>query len=199
MSKYSIDYIDRLRIHELRDFAREVGVQRPTTLKKGELIDKINEAFRNPNPETKKKQPEETKKSESTEKAEDLFASLMSEDDTLLIKFVAQAEARDRESKAKKRMAGYLIENSNNVPSDYSSVFSFKVSQNQADYSEDNNYSIRGGYLHLFSQGHGKLKDRDLISEEDVIYVPAAVVKKEKLRSGMYLTGKIRRLIQDKP
>ena len=42
MSKYNIEHIEKLRIHELRDFARSMGVQSPTTMKKRELISKIN-------------------------------------------------------------------------------------------------------------------------------------------------------------
>ena len=41
MNQYSLEYIERLRIHELRDFARRIGVSSPTTMKKEELIDKI--------------------------------------------------------------------------------------------------------------------------------------------------------------
>ena len=41
MNKYDFEYIDKLRIHELRDFARKLGVASPTTLKKEELIAKI--------------------------------------------------------------------------------------------------------------------------------------------------------------
>jgi len=44
MNEYSVECIDKLRIHELRDFARNVGVVSPTTMKKEELVAKIIEA-----------------------------------------------------------------------------------------------------------------------------------------------------------
>lgn len=40
MKKY-IDELDKLRIHELRDLARKMGVQSPTTLKKEQIISSI--------------------------------------------------------------------------------------------------------------------------------------------------------------
>ena len=35
------DYLDNMGIHEIRTFAREVGVPHPTSLKKQEMIDCI--------------------------------------------------------------------------------------------------------------------------------------------------------------
>ena len=43
MEQYNIEYIEKLRIHELRDFARSVGVNSPTTMKKEQLIEEITE------------------------------------------------------------------------------------------------------------------------------------------------------------
>ena len=40
MSEYNLEYIQKLRIHELRDFARQVGIASPTTMKKEDLISK---------------------------------------------------------------------------------------------------------------------------------------------------------------
>ena len=41
MSEYNLEYIQKLRIHELKDFARQVGIASPTTMKKEDLISKI--------------------------------------------------------------------------------------------------------------------------------------------------------------
>ena len=40
---YNLEYIEKLRIHELRDYARKLGVSSPTTMKKEELVEKIKE------------------------------------------------------------------------------------------------------------------------------------------------------------
>ena len=40
---YYIEKISNMRIHELRDFARSVGVNSPTTMKKEQLIEEITE------------------------------------------------------------------------------------------------------------------------------------------------------------
>ena len=45
MNEYIIECVDKLRIHELRDLSKNVGVASPTTLKKEELIAKITEAM----------------------------------------------------------------------------------------------------------------------------------------------------------
>ena len=42
MKGNSLEYIQKLRIHELRDFARQIGVSSPTTMKKEALIEKIH-------------------------------------------------------------------------------------------------------------------------------------------------------------
>ena len=47
MSGYNLEYIQKLRIHELRDFARQIGISSPTTMKKEELIDKIQDIMGN--------------------------------------------------------------------------------------------------------------------------------------------------------
>ena len=39
MNGYNLEYIQKLRIHELRDFARQMGIPSPTTMKKETLIE----------------------------------------------------------------------------------------------------------------------------------------------------------------
>ena len=41
MNGYNLEYIQKLRIHELRDFARQMGIPSPTTMKKETLIEKL--------------------------------------------------------------------------------------------------------------------------------------------------------------
>ena len=47
MNGYDLEYIDKLRIHELRDFAKKLGVNSPTTMKKEELIGRITSIMEN--------------------------------------------------------------------------------------------------------------------------------------------------------
>ena len=49
MNNYNIEHIEKLRIHELRDFARKLGVSSPTTMKKEELIGKISNIINSSN------------------------------------------------------------------------------------------------------------------------------------------------------
>jgi len=42
MEQYNIEYIERLRIHELRDYARKMGIPSPTTMRKDQLLEKIH-------------------------------------------------------------------------------------------------------------------------------------------------------------
>ena len=57
---YSLEYLNKLNVHSLRTYAREIGVKAPTTLKKAEIINEIlliNGGTKQPQAPTKKGRP----------------------------------------------------------------------------------------------------------------------------------------------
>lgn len=197
MSEFNIDYIDRLRIHELRDFARQVGVSSPTTLKKEELIERINDAIRNPSPE------ENTYKfTNKRTKDNDFFTMLLLDENNMINDIIAQQDAMEEGDEESQNT--YIIKNKPTKNDDYSradlSVFNFKLAQNQPSYGEELKYTEVDGYLQILSEGYGVLRGDDLITHEyGDVFVTAPIIKKYKLKNGVYIGGKARRLIEDKP
>ena len=91
MNKYNIEHIAKLRIHELRDFARSMGVSSPTTMKKEELITRINEKILNGDNSSKIVKNDEV----------DFFTLLTSDNPNLLNDLINQCIEKDEKKKSK--------------------------------------------------------------------------------------------------
>lgn len=198
MNEFSIEQIEKLRIHELRDYARTVGVSSPTTLKKDELLTRISEVFASKNitPETTKKEDEL-----------DFFELLTSDKSHIFNKLL------DRASKGEKKSSKPTIVNDNTIPRDKikvkkvspstpydiptSPMFSWGIAQGEANYSSD--IDVVGGYLDIHPDGYGIVRVDSYIPNAEDVYIAETLIKKKKLKKGSYVSGKVKAIVIGKP
>ena len=134
---YNIEYIEKLRIHELRDYARKLGVSRPTTRKKEELLASIYEIVSQNGLE---------QESSFTNEGLDFFALLTDENSSILFDLLAV------EIDNKKKRNSVLIKKS----ADNSKIepFTFQIGQNSAEYTTDG-VSFVKGFVDIHPNGYG--------------------------------------------
>lgn len=207
MNEYSIDCIDKLRIHELRDFARNVGVISPTTMKKEELIAKITEAV------DKNNRIDVVGALPKTRRGIDFFALLMPENADLLDQMVEGKKVyneddfsydldrnitcnkiNDEDCDVNDELSSY--EPYNSYPHEMPE-FSFGIAQNEMPY-EILPDTVEG-YLQIHSTGYGVIRKRGYIPSDDDIYLSSECVKKYSLKSGDKVKGYCKVVIVDKP
>lgn len=181
MNEYNFEQVEKLRIHELRDYARTVGVPSPTTMNKNELLEKIAVIFESKNIGlTAKPSNDEV----------DFFELLKSNDISILNKLL-EREARF-EKKEKKFRAE--LENACKAGGD----FSFGVAQNEANYSS--NYGeVFEGYLDIHPEGYGIVRKHGYMPSDEDAYITEALLKKKGLKKGCYVKGKAKVIIALRP
>ena len=177
---YNIEYIEKLRIHELRDYARKLGVSRPTTRKKEELLASIYELV-----SQKGFDNSEVESHDSL----DFFALLTSENTSILEDLIAVDNTKNARSTI-------LIKKSNQ--STNIEPFSYPIGQNPAEYSSDE-ISCVSGYVDIHPNGYGILRIDGFVPSEKDVFFTSAFVKKYQLKKGMFLTGNAKFVIEGKP
>lgn len=203
MNEYSIECIDKLRIHELRDFARNVGVVSPTTLKKEELIAKITEAVENNN------RLDVVGALPKTRRGIDFFALLMPENSDLLDQMIySKNDTESIYNKFDKQLNDQsqsddevtLTPYDDTMPydsyPDSGSLFHFGIHQNEADYDVS---EVVEGYLHIHSTGYGVVRNDGYLPTSDDIYLSCDIIKKHQLKSGDKVKGRAKVVVEDKP
>lgn len=177
---YNIEYIEKLRIHELRDYARKLGVSRPTTRKKEELLASIYEMVSQKGFDKSEVDPHDTL---------DFFALLTAENSSVLDDLLAV----DNTKKSRNTM---LIKKSNQ--SSNIEPFSYPIGQNPAQYSLDGVSSV-SGYIDIHPNGYGILRIDGFVPSEKDVFFTSAFVKKYNLKKGMFITGNAKYIIEGKP
>lgn len=181
---YNIEYIEKLRIHELRDYARKLGVSRPTTLKKEELLTSIFEIV------SQKGLDQED--SPVTKEGLDFFALLTAENSTILEDLLA-------EEPSKKSRNTMLIKKSPAVTSvNAMEAFSYPVRQNSAEYNT-NGVSAVSGFVDIHPNGYGILRIDGFVPSDKDVFFTSLMVKKYNLKKGMFLSGNAKFVIEGKP
>lgn len=202
MNEYSIECIDNLRIHELRDFARKVGVVSPTTLKKDELIAKITEAVDgNGRLDLVGALPK-------TRRGIDFFALLMPENACLLEQMIdnknnpsVSFDKFDKELNGEKEEEKVVFKPvDDSIPYDAypesKPLFSFSIRQNEAFYDVS---EVVEGYLQLHPTGYGIVRSNGYLPSINDIYLSCDLVRKHQLKSGDKVKGRAKVVIEDKP
>ena len=177
---YNIEYIEKLRIHELRDYARKLGVGRPTTLKKEELLASIFEIV---------SQKGLDNNQSTTKDALDFYALLIAENSTILEDLLAE------ESDAKKSRNTMLIKKSTAGSLE---TFSYPVCQNSAEYNT-NGVSSVSGYVDIHPNGYGILRVDGFVPSDKDVFFTSNFVRKYNLKKGMFLSGSAKFVIDGKP
>lgn len=195
MSEYNLEYIQKLRIHELRDFARKMGIASPTTMKKEELIDKIQEIM-----DTKPV----SNLGEKTGEALDFFSLLTSPNSDIINDLIVKSrniEGHEPVTNENADLSNTLV--MKRTPNNYSYSsndlisFSFSVRQNQMSYGGD--VSEVQGYLDIHPNGFGIIRYSGFLPDSRDCYLTLALVKKYNLRKGDYIRGNVKYILEDKP
>ncbi len=190
MNKYSLDYIEKLRIHELRDYAKKLGVSSPTTLKKDELISKINDLI------ICDEFTSVGNNHESKNDGFDFFDLLISDNSSLLESLLSV----DSSTANKSTM---LVKKTNPNTSNFTSVepvlpITFQLQQGKAEYSTQEISRI-SGYIDIHPNGYGILRVDGFVPNDNDAFFTSAMVKKYKLQKGMFITGNAKYVMEGKP
>ncbi len=182
MNEFNIEQVQKLRIHELRDYAKTLGVASPTTMNKNELLIKIKEVF-----EIGKPQPVIV----TDEDDMDFFSLLTSEKSNIFNKLL------DRVSKPERKNVNKYDSEKLDLSDLGSTPFSYAINQNEAEYSSETD--VFGGYLDIHPEGYGIVRKNGFIPSEEDVYITESLVNKKGLKKGMYLKGKVKTIIVGKP
>lgn len=179
VNEYSIEQIEKLRIHELRDYAKTIGVSSPTTMNKDALIEKIKEIF------AKKNMGVES------EKVLDFFELLKSENSSVLNKLLDLEAKSDRREAREAKSRGV----------DYRKIdttgFNYSIGQNECLYLTD--AEACEGFLDIHPEGYGIVRKMGYLPSNLDVYVTEALVKKNNLKKGSYIKGKAKVIVASKP
>ncbi len=182
---YNLEYIEKLRIHELRDYARKLGVSSPTTMKKEELLSNILEIVSS-------KGLQNTNNNEK--EGLDFFALLTAENSSIL------SDLLDGNKKSKSAMLIKKGANADNGILDTNNMepFTYSLSQNSAEYSSDDVVSLCG-YVDIHTNGYGILRCDGFVPNDSDAFFTSALVKKNNLKKGMFIAGNAKYVIEGKP
>lgn len=197
MNGFNLEYIQKLRIHELRDFARQVGVTSPTTMKKEELIEKILEIIGN----------EEVLQEKNEKEPLDFFALLTSPDSDIINDLIAKSVVK---TEGKYDTSDYLdntlVVRKNNVinpnapysyPTNDFIRFNLQLSQGKPSICGD--ISEIEGFLDIHPNGYGIIRNNGFIPGGKDAYVTLALIKKYNLKKGNLIRGKAKFILENKP
>ena len=197
MNKYDLDYIEKLRIHELRDFARKLGVGSPTTMKKDELIGKILSIVGDQaGVVTDSKIVKDSKEF-------DFFDLLYENNFSILNELLSdKASNTDSGDASDKQNNTVIIKKSYNYHDNNFQIgnnsFSFCLKQNELQFRDNDLFEVEG-YLDIHPNGYGILRSNGFVPSENDSYISTSLVKKYKLKKGQYLSGKAKFVMVDKP
>ena len=215
LNKITRDALDEMGIHEIRTFAREIGVPHPTSLKKNEMIDcildirdgklepqKTRKAGRPPKATAEcvfaqPAQPEEDSSEE--QKAEEASEKKEKKDATYRV-YTPMGQRRPFDSK--RRVTGDRRENA-----EQSGTFWDKRPQNNTEVfaePEDDKKTllgceVRSGILEILPDGYGFLRASNFRNSVRDSYVPTQRIKRSGLRPGDYVTAYCRSTAEGKP
>lgn len=201
MNGYNLEYIQKLRIHELRDFARQMGIPSPTTMKKETLIEKLKPLMTKSNTST----PDE--KSNMLEGL-DFYILLTLPNSNIINELIMKTS--DNENNELSYESGDLSNTlvmkksalvNNGTPYAHSSNdfigFNLNVCQNQASYG--NEITEMRGYLDIHPNGYGIVRKDGFFPTANDAYVTLALIKKYGLKKGDWVYGKVKYILENKP
>ena len=201
MNGYNLEYIQKLRIHELRDFARQMGIPSPTTMKKETLIEKLKPLMTKSNTST----PDE--KSNMLEGL-DFYTLLTLPNSNIINELIMKTS--DNENNELSYESGDLSNTlvmkksalvNNGTPYAHSSNdfigFNLNVCQNQASYG--NEITEMRGYLDIHPNGYGIVRKDGFFPTANDAYVTLALIKKYGLKKGDWVYGKVKYILENKP
>ena len=201
MNGYNLEYIQKLRIHELRDFARQMGIPSPTTMKKEALIEKLKPLMSKSNTSA----PDE--KSNMFEGLD--FYTLLTLPNSNIINELIMKTSDNENNEAycgNGDLSNTLVMKksalvNSGTPYAHSSNdfigFNLNVCQNQASYG--NEITEMRGYLDIHPNGYGIVRKDGFFPTANDAYVTLALIKKYGLKKGDWVYGKVKYILENKP
>lgn len=172
MKNFDYNKLNNLRIHELRDFARTVGVKSPTSLKKEEIIEQVllilsgeSEPYVNV---TKQGRPAKTQK----------------QFDELVEFFIPKNDY------SKYNFGDYDL----NIDGD----LEFVANAGKAEYNSKSDSEIVKGCLDINKNGYGIIRVHSMPSDDDV-FLHYYSIKTNNLQTGDILEGEVKLIQEGKP
>ena len=197
-NEYTLASIEKLRIHELRDFAKSVGISSPTTMRKDELIAKISSIIGSDDNETKNKHI-------ITQDSIDFFTLLTTDNSNLINSLLKSTDKDSLKGIDTKNTSSTVVMKSKDTPYSEFDVpknnyfgFTFKLNQNEAPYYVDGS-DIVEGYLDIHPTGYGIVRYNSFVPDNKDVYITANMVKQNKLCKGYKVRGKIKEILVGKP
>lgn len=195
MNGFNLEYIQKLRIHELRDFARQVGVSSPTTMKKEDLINKIQELIG--------EDKSETGEQLSNQAPIDFFKLLTSPNSNIINELVAKSTKKIKNDDEDKygntlvyKKSSVINPNTPYATNDYIS-FNLQLSQNDTPFGND--VSEIEGYLDIHPNGYGIVRYNGFVPDSRDAYLTLALIRKYNLKKGDFVRGKVKYILENKP
>jgi len=209
MDEYSLEYIENMRIHELRDYARKIGVTSPTTMRKEDLIQKINQIVA-----SRSEEEEFFDRLRGKEKKIDFYALLKKSNDEFIqsllsknsrIRRIEKKSSREKNNSNKLSNAVIMKNENNQTDDSYYNIdrslysLKFNISQNQAEYGDDVE-DIRSGYVFVTSEKYGIVLGDKFVSNSDLdSYIPEGTMQRFNIQMGDYVTGVVKPILEDCP
>ncbi len=183
---YNLEYIEKLRIHELRDYARKLGISSPTTMKKEDLLSSILEIVSNKSL---------LSSNNGEQEGLDFFALLTAENSGILSDLLEGGKKNGKNTMLIKKN-----NKSDNGIIDFKNVepFTYSLGQKSADYSGDVVVCLCG-YVDIHSNGYGILRYEGFVPSDNDAFFTSALVKKYNLKKGMFISGNAKYVIEGKP
>ena len=167
--------LEMLRIHELRDLARKMGVKSPTTLKREELIAEINKIMQGESKPYIKanRQGRPARNQSSNFNVNDLFVP---------------------------KFEDFLDEESRPYTRNSFDDYTWEVAMPQVVYTNETNTSVEAceGYVDI-RKGFGMLRNKDFLPRISDKYLSPIIIKKYNLKSGDLVEGSSKFVSDDKP
>ena len=196
MNEFSLEHIQKLRIHELRDFARQIGVSSPTTMKKEDLIEKIQEIVGSDTAVISEKS--------NNQQPVDFFSLLTSPTSDVINELVSKS-IKNPDDDSNEKLASTLIVKKNSIASnspfayptnDFISL-NLKLSQKNSDFGGD--VGEAEGYLDIHPNGYGIVRYNGFVPDNRDAYLTLALIRKYHLKKGDYVRGKVKYILENKP
>lgn len=194
MNGFDLEYIQKLRIHELRDFARQIGVSSPTTMKKEDLINRIQELIG----EGKSVTGEQSDNQDPV----DFFKLLTSPNSGIINELVAKS-AKKVNNDQDKYTNTLVYKKSNvtnpNTPYTTNDYISFNLQLSSNDTPFGNDFSELEGYLDIHPNGYGIVRYNGFVPDNRDAYLTLALIRKYNLKKGDFIRGKVKYILENKP
>lgn len=205
MNEYNLEQIEKLRIHELRDFAKQIGISSPTTMKKEQLIERIYTRLG----EDEVTIAKNNKFPSASKEPLDFFALLTSPNSNLLDELIIKTSKQDhKNSKINENceLSNTLVMKKSQPINDASSYIypksdfiglHFKLMQNVAPYGGD--FFSVSGYVDVDESGYGVVRHHGFVPDSNDSFLTLATVRGRGLKSGDFVSGKSKFVLEGKP